>query len=81
MIRAFNVLRQYDEGEVAAAWERLRGRLAPGGLLLTISCSGSISADLFHKIVAGAGIDAGTDGIIKALGGDLNAVHVRRGGP
>ena len=37
--------------------------LAPGGLLFTFSCSGGISADLFHKIVAGAGLDAGSDGI------------------
>jgi len=40
--------------------------LAPGGLLLTFSCSGGIDADLFHKIVAGAGIDAGVDGFIHA---------------
>jgi 23S rRNA (cytosine1962-C5)-methyltransferase len=38
--------------------------LAPGGLLLTFSCSGGISADLFHKIVAGAAVDAGVDGAI-----------------
>ena len=38
--------------------------LAPGGLLFTFSCSGGISADLFHKIVAGAAIDAGVDGVI-----------------
>ncbi|MFN3415046.1 MAG: class I SAM-dependent rRNA methyltransferase [Caldimonas sp.] len=38
--------------------------LAPGGLLLTFSCSGGIGAELFHKIVAGAGIDAGVDGMI-----------------
>jgi 23S rRNA (cytosine1962-C5)-methyltransferase len=38
--------------------------LAPGGLLFTFSCSGGISADLFHKIVAGAGLDAGVDGYI-----------------
>ncbi|MFP5400010.1 MAG: class I SAM-dependent rRNA methyltransferase [Gammaproteobacteria bacterium] len=38
--------------------------LAPGGLLLTFSCSGGIGADLFHKIVAGAGIDAGVDGAL-----------------
>jgi 23S rRNA (cytosine1962-C5)-methyltransferase len=38
--------------------------LAPGGLLFTFSCSGGISADLFHKIVAGAGLDAGVDGAI-----------------
>ena len=38
--------------------------LAPGGLLLTFSCSGGISADLFHKIVAGAGFDAGVNAAI-----------------
>jgi 23S rRNA (cytosine1962-C5)-methyltransferase len=38
--------------------------LAPGGLLFTFSCSGGIPADLFHKIVAGAGLDAGVDGAI-----------------
>ena len=40
--------------------------LQPGGVLFTFSCSGGISADLFHKIVAGAGIDAGIDGAIYA---------------
>jgi len=40
--------------------------LAPGGMLFTFSCSGGISADLFHKIVAGAGLDAGIDGLIYA---------------
>jgi 23S rRNA (cytosine1962-C5)-methyltransferase len=40
--------------------------LAPGGLLLTFSCSGGIGAELFHKIVAGAAIDAGADGAILA---------------
>lgn len=38
--------------------------LEPGGVLFTYSCSGGIPADLFHKIVAGAGIDAGVDGYI-----------------
>jgi 23S rRNA (cytosine1962-C5)-methyltransferase len=38
--------------------------LAPGGLLLTFSCSGGIGAELFHKIVAGAAIDAEVDGAI-----------------
>ena len=38
--------------------------LAPGGLLLTFSCSGGIAPDLFHKIVAGAGMDAGVDAAI-----------------
>ncbi len=40
--------------------------LEPGGLLFTFSCSGGISADLFHKIVAGAGLDAGIDGLVLA---------------
>jgi len=44
--------------------------LPPGGVLFTFSCSGGISADLFHKIVASAGIDAGVDGFIaERLGG------------
>ena len=38
--------------------------LTPGGVLFTYSCSGGISADLFHKIVAGAGLDAGVDAYI-----------------
>ncbi|HEU5294024.1 MAG TPA: class I SAM-dependent methyltransferase [Burkholderiaceae bacterium] len=38
--------------------------LAPGGLLFTFSCSGGVGADLFHKIVAGAGIDAGVNAAI-----------------
>ena len=33
--------------------------LRPGGLLVTFSCSGGVSEDLFQKIVAGAALDAG----------------------
>jgi 23S rRNA (cytosine1962-C5)-methyltransferase len=40
--------------------------LRPGGALFTFSCSGGISADLFHKIVAGAGLDANVDAFIHA---------------
>ncbi len=44
--------------------------LAPGGVLFTYSCSGGISAELFHKIVASAGIDAQIDGyIVERMGG------------
>lgn len=38
--------------------------LEPGGLLFTFSCSGGVGPELFHKIVAGAGIDAEVDGAI-----------------
>lgn len=35
--------------------------LKPGGYLLTFSCSGAISVDLFQKIIAGAVIDSSFD--------------------
>ncbi|WP_375385570.1 class I SAM-dependent methyltransferase [uncultured Microbacterium sp.] len=38
VIRAMNVLRQYDEAEVAGAWARMASRLAPGGLLVEGTC-------------------------------------------
>jgi hypothetical protein len=38
LIRAANVLRQYEEGEVAEVWGRLCARLAPGGLLVEGTC-------------------------------------------
>lgn len=38
IVRALNVLRQYDESEVAAAWATMRARLAPGGLLVEGTC-------------------------------------------
>ncbi len=38
LIRAANVLRQYEESAVAGVWERLCARLAPGGLLVEGTC-------------------------------------------
>jgi SAM-dependent methyltransferase len=38
VIRAFNVLRQYDEAEVRDAWRTMTARLAPGGLLVEGTC-------------------------------------------
>jgi len=38
MIRAFNVLRQYDESEVVAAWATMAARLAPQGFLIEGTC-------------------------------------------
>nr|WP_188755897.1 class I SAM-dependent methyltransferase [Microbacterium album] len=38
VIRAFNVLRQYDEADVAVAWERMTDRLAPRGVLVEGTC-------------------------------------------
>jgi len=36
--------------------------LAPGGVLMTWSCSGAMTPDLFQKVVAGAALDAGKFG-------------------
>ncbi len=38
MVRAFNVLRQYPEAEVAAAWATVVSRLAPQGILVDGTC-------------------------------------------
>lgn len=38
VIRAFNVLRQYDEHEVADAWARMASRLRPDGMLVEGTC-------------------------------------------
>jgi 23S rRNA (cytosine1962-C5)-methyltransferase len=43
--------------------------LRPAGLLMTFSCSGGVSVDLFQKIIAGAALDAGVDAqFIERLG-------------
>jgi hypothetical protein len=38
VIRAFNVLRQYSEAEVEAAWALMRGRLSENGVLVEGTC-------------------------------------------
>ena len=38
IVRAFNVLRQYDETEVAEAWATVQQRLSPDGLLVDGTC-------------------------------------------
>ncbi len=43
--------------------------LRPGGVLVTFSCSGLVSPDLFQKIVFGAALDAGRDAqVVEKLG-------------
>jgi hypothetical protein len=39
VIRAANVLRQYDESEVPDAWAAMQARLQPGGLLVEGTCN------------------------------------------
>jgi hypothetical protein len=38
VIRAFNVLRQYDESAVAEAWSRMQSRLTDDGMLIEGTC-------------------------------------------
>jgi 23S rRNA (cytosine1962-C5)-methyltransferase len=57
--------------------------LAPGGHLLTFSCSGAVGPDLFQKIVAGAAADARGDlQIRRRLGASLDhpvSIHFPEG--
>ncbi|MGL4339680.1 MAG: class I SAM-dependent methyltransferase [Rhodoglobus sp.] len=39
VIRALNVLRQYDENQVLENWQRMVGRLQPGGVLIEGTCN------------------------------------------
>jgi SAM-dependent methyltransferase len=55
-VRAANVLRQYDETEVPAAWELLTGRLAPGGVLVEGTC------DEFGRLGSWVDVRAGPGG-------------------
>lgn len=51
VIRALNVLRQYDEAEVAPSWQRLLQRLQPGGLLVEGTC------DELGRVASWVGLD------------------------
>jgi hypothetical protein len=55
-MRAFNVLRQYQEAEVLPAWEQLSRYVQPGGLLIegTSNPTGAIwAANLLRRVEAG----------------------------
>lgn len=50
-IRAFNVLRQYPESDVPAAWAAMTARLSPGGVLIEGTC------DEIGRIASWAAVD------------------------
>ncbi len=56
VVRAFNVLRQYAEDEVPAAWAEVVGRLAPGGVLVEGTC------DEVGRLAAWVDVRRGGDG-------------------
>lgn len=51
--------------------------LRPGGTLVTFSCSGGISSDLFQKIVADAALDAGVEASILEILGQADDHPIR----
>ncbi|SDC72626.1 hypothetical protein SAMN05216418_2894 [Microbacterium enclense] len=59
VIRAMNVLRQYDETDVADAWARMCARLQPGGILVEGTC------DEIGRIVTWA--EVGADAVARSL--------------
>lgn len=59
IIRAMNVLRQYDEADVADAWARMCARLAPDGILIEGTC------DEIGRVVTWA--EVGADAVPRTL--------------
>lgn len=53
LVRAFNVLRQYEEADVAGIWRLVQSRLAPGGLFIDGTC------DEIGRRVTWVALDAG----------------------
>ena len=66
LVRAFNVLRQYPEERVLAAWSRLRAGLADGGVLVEGTC------DEIGRRAAWVTLPASPD---AGRAGDRDAVH------
>ena len=60
VIRALNVLRQYEETEVPEAWARMLARLQPDGVLVEGTCSelGRVAAWATLRPAGGGGPDA-----------------------
>lgn len=61
VIRALNVLRQYDEADVAGHWQRMLDRLQPGGLLVegtSLIAAERLPKSLIHRNVPGERIHA-----------------------
>jgi hypothetical protein len=56
VVRAFNVLRQYAEQDVAAAWSQVVDRLVPGGSLVEGTC------DELGRLAAWVDVRRGPDG-------------------
>jgi hypothetical protein len=58
VVRAFNVLRQYDESAVAGAWHAMTSALAPGGWLIEGTCDELGRLGSWAALPAGAQVPA-----------------------
>ncbi|GAA1691274.1 hypothetical protein GCM10009792_09030 [Microcella alkalica] len=76
VIRAANVLRQYDEAEVAEAWATMLARLQPGGLLLEGTCNevGRVGSWIGLRAAGAAGAAGGAPGVAGPSSGSAGAV-------
>jgi SAM-dependent methyltransferase len=64
LVRAFNVLRQYPQERVPAAWSRLRAGLAPGGVLVEGTCDEIGRRAVWVTLPAQPGTATGPDALI-----------------
>ena len=67
LVRAFNVLRQYQEEQAWAAWSRLRAGLAAGGVLIEGTCDEIGRRAVWVTLPATAGAVPAGDGRAAAL--------------
>lgn len=51
--------------------------LRPGGVLISFSCSGGVSQELFQKILAGSALDAGVEASVRVVLGQAEDHPVR----
>ncbi|WP_102194227.1 class I SAM-dependent methyltransferase [Microbacterium aurantiacum] len=70
VIRAMNVLRQYDEEHVPSAWRTMAARLAPGGLLVEGTC------DEIGRVASW--VDVGPDGLAARFTISLRLAELER---
>lgn len=74
VVRAANVLRQYDEPEVWPAWREVTSRLQPGGLLIDATC------DEIGRLGSWIGVRAGERGepVPETFTISVSVLHLER---
>jgi hypothetical protein len=89
VVRAMNVLRQYDEAEVGAAWATMTGALAEGGALVEGTCdeSGRVGAWVYldragpHSLTLSLSPTPGRDRSPEVLAARLPKALIHRNVP